>query len=34
LRDRAAIAVCDVDAREIDGRTGTLAVQGAPAFCG
>jgi len=34
LRDRAALAVCDVEAREIDGRTGTLAVQGAPAFCG
>jgi peptidoglycan/xylan/chitin deacetylase (PgdA/CDA1 family) len=34
LRDRAAIAVCEVEAREIDGRTGTLAVQGAPAFCG
>jgi undecaprenyl phosphate-alpha-L-ara4FN deformylase len=34
LRDRAVVPVCDVEAREIDGRTGTLAVQGAPAFCG
>ncbi len=34
LRDPAAIPVCDVQAREIDGRTGTLAVQGAPVFCG
>jgi undecaprenyl phosphate-alpha-L-ara4FN deformylase len=33
LRDRAAIPVCDVYDKEIDGRTGTLAVQGAPAFC-
>ncbi len=34
LRDRAAIRVCEIYAREIDGRSGTLAVQGAPAFCG
>jgi undecaprenyl phosphate-alpha-L-ara4FN deformylase len=33
LRNRAAIPVCDVLEREIDGRSGTLAVQGAPAFC-
>ncbi len=33
LRDRAAIPVCEVLAREIDGRSGTLAVQGAPVFC-
>jgi peptidoglycan/xylan/chitin deacetylase (PgdA/CDA1 family) len=34
LGNRAAIPVCEVYAREIDGRTGTLAVQGAPVFCG
>lgn len=33
LRDREAIATCEVYAREIDGRSGTLAVQGAPVFC-
>ena len=34
LRDRSTLPVCEVYAREIDGRSGTLAVQGAPAFCG
>jgi peptidoglycan/xylan/chitin deacetylase (PgdA/CDA1 family) len=33
LRDRAAIPVCPVHDGAIDGRTGTLALQGAPAFC-
>jgi peptidoglycan/xylan/chitin deacetylase (PgdA/CDA1 family) len=34
LQNRAALPVCDVQAGEIDGRSGTLAIQGAPAFCG
>jgi len=34
LRNRDAIAVCDVHERTIAGRSGTLAVQGAPVFCG
>jgi hypothetical protein len=33
LSNRAAIAVCDVHERCISGRSGTLAVQGAPVFC-
>jgi hypothetical protein len=34
LKNREGIPVCEVHEREIDGRSGTLAVQGAPAFCG
>jgi len=34
LSNRAAIAICDVHERSIAGRSGTLAVQGAPVFCG
>jgi peptidoglycan/xylan/chitin deacetylase (PgdA/CDA1 family) len=34
LAGRTAIPVCDVHERVIDGRSGTLAVQGAPVFCG
>ncbi len=34
LREREKIPVCDVEDGVVDGRSGTLAVQGAPAFCG
>jgi len=33
LHNRSTIPVCEVKAEAIDGRSGTLAVQGAPAFC-
>jgi peptidoglycan/xylan/chitin deacetylase (PgdA/CDA1 family) len=33
LRNRAAIPVCPVREGTVDGRTGTLALQGAPVFC-
>ena len=33
LRNRETIPVCEVHERCIEGRSGTLAVQGAPVFC-
>ncbi len=32
LRERGKVPVCEVKAKTIDGRSGTLAVQGAPGF--
>jgi hypothetical protein len=34
LRAREAVPVCEVRDGVVDGRSGTLAVQGEPAFCG
>jgi peptidoglycan/xylan/chitin deacetylase (PgdA/CDA1 family) len=34
LRERASIPVCEVHDGPVDGRSGTLALQGAPTFCG
>jgi peptidoglycan/xylan/chitin deacetylase (PgdA/CDA1 family) len=34
LRDRAGIPVCEVHDGAVDGRSGLLALQGAPMFCG
>jgi hypothetical protein len=34
LHHRENIPICEVQERSIEGRSGTLAVQGAPVFCG